>query len=124
VESRSLHVPLNLVQDFAKIAAKRSPKLALVDATEESCGANHRDCYGPVPHPCCSRTVDRSDRRWRTEHLKKEKVPWVNLYQDGAGWKHPMAVKYRIHAIPMVVPVDQNGKVVSSRARRRTWQTT
>jgi hypothetical protein len=33
VESRSLHVPLNLVQDFAKIAAKRSPKLALVDAT-------------------------------------------------------------------------------------------
>ena len=22
---------------------------------------------------------------WRTEHLKKQEVPWANLHQDGAG---------------------------------------
>ncbi len=50
-------------------------------------------------------------------YIKKEKVPWANLYQDGAGWKHPMAVKYGIRSIPSVFLVDRDGKVVSLNAR-------
>ncbi len=29
-------------------------------------------------------------------YIEKNAVPWVNLYEDGAGWKHPMAVKYGV----------------------------
>jgi thiol-disulfide isomerase/thioredoxin len=50
-------------------------------------------------------------------YLKKEGVPWVNLFQDGAGWKHSMAVKYGVSAIPTVFLVNRDGKVVSLRAR-------
>ena len=46
-------------------------------------------------------------------YIKKEQVPWVNLFEDGAGWKHPMAVKYGVGAIPTVFLVDRDGEVVS-----------
>lgn len=52
-------------------------------------------------------------------YIKKEGVPWVNLYEDGAGWKHPMAVKYGVKAIPTVMLIDREGKVVSLNARGR-----
>lgn len=28
-------------------------------------------------------------------YVKKEKIPWANLYQDGAGWKHPIINRQR-----------------------------
>ena len=50
-------------------------------------------------------------------YIEKEQVPWVNLFESGAGWKHSMAVRYGIRAIPSVFLVDTEGKVVSLEAR-------
>jgi thiol-disulfide isomerase/thioredoxin len=50
-------------------------------------------------------------------YVKSKNVPWANLFQPGAGWKHPMAVKYGVSAIPTVFLVDRQGNVVSLRAR-------
>jgi thiol-disulfide isomerase/thioredoxin len=50
-------------------------------------------------------------------YLKKEQVPWANLFENGAGWKHPMATKYGIQAIPSVYLISKDGKVVSLNAR-------
>lgn len=50
-------------------------------------------------------------------YVKSKKVPWDNLFKSGAGWKHPMAVKYGVSSIPSVFLVDRDGKVVSLRAR-------
>ncbi|MDM4014433.1 peroxiredoxin family protein [Roseiconus lacunae] len=58
-----------------------------------------------------------SDRERLEAYVEKESVPWVNLFKEGAGWKHPMAVKYGINAIPSVWLVDKEGKVVSLSAR-------
>jgi thiol-disulfide isomerase/thioredoxin len=51
------------------------------------------------------------------DYVKSKQVPWVNLFQSGAGWKHPMAVKYGVSAIPTVFLVNREGNVVSLRAR-------
>jgi thiol-disulfide isomerase/thioredoxin len=58
-----------------------------------------------------------TDRDRLESYLEKEDVPWANLFKEGAGWRHPMAQKYGIQAIPTVFLVDQDGKVVSLRAR-------
>ena len=50
-------------------------------------------------------------------YVKTKKVPWINLFEDNAGWKHPMAVKYGVTAIPSVFLVNRKGNVVSLRAR-------
>lgn len=50
-------------------------------------------------------------------YIEREDVPWENLFQEGAGWKHPMAVKYGITSIPSVFLVDKEGNVVSLQAR-------
>ncbi len=52
--------------------------------------------------------------------IKKHKMEWVNLFEDGAGWKHPMAVKYGVRSIPSMILVDKEGKVVSLSARGPT----
>lgn len=58
-----------------------------------------------------------SDREAIEGYIEKEEVPWQNLFKEGAGWKHPMAVKYGINSIPSVFLVDREGNVVSLRAR-------
>lgn len=50
-------------------------------------------------------------------YIEKEQLPWVCLFEDNAGWNHPMANYYGIMAIPTVILVDQQGKVVSLNAR-------
>jgi len=52
--------------------------------------------------------------------IEDKKIPWVTLYSDDektAGWNNPMATHYGIMGIPTVILVDQQGKVVSLRAR-------
>ena len=39
------------------------------------------------------------------------------MHADGAGWKHPLATQYGILAVPTMLLVDKNGKVVSTQAR-------
>ncbi|WP_143544038.1 peroxiredoxin family protein [Rhodopirellula sp. MGV] len=58
-----------------------------------------------------------TDRERLEAYIAKEDVPWVNLFKEDAGWKHPMAVEYGINAIPSVWLVDKEGKVVSLNAR-------
>jgi thiol-disulfide isomerase/thioredoxin len=55
------------------------------------------------------------------EFIHKEEIPWTQLYdeeiQKGRGWNHPMAEHFGINSIPAAILVDQEGKVVSLRAR-------
>ena len=52
--------------------------------------------------------------------IEDKEITWTNLLGDpteGGGWDHPMATYYGISAIPTAILVDQEGKVVSLRAR-------
>jgi peroxiredoxin len=53
--------------------------------------------------------------------VKQEGIPWKQLFDDSEstpnGWKHPMAVRYGINAIPAALLVDRDGIVVSMNAR-------
>jgi thiol-disulfide isomerase/thioredoxin len=60
------------------------------------------------------------DRQQLEDFLAKEQIPWVTLFSDdpqATGWNHPLATYYGIMAIPTVLLVDQEGKVVNMRAR-------
>ena len=65
-------------------------------------------------------SLDRS-RGSLEKFIKRKEIPWVQLYdeelQKGRGWNHPMAELFGINAIPAAFLVDQEGKVVSLRAR-------
>ena len=56
----------------------------------------------------------------KREELKKfieeQQLPWVCLFEDGSGGNHPMAVYYGVMAIPTVILVDKEGKVVNLNA--------
>jgi thiol-disulfide isomerase/thioredoxin len=58
-----------------------------------------------------------TDRQRLEKFLEERELPWVCLFEDGAGWDHPMANYYGIMGIPTVILVDQQGKVVSLQAR-------
>jgi thiol-disulfide isomerase/thioredoxin len=57
------------------------------------------------------------DREKATSYVREEELPWDSLFQDDAGWKHPMALEYRVTSIPTAMLVDRDGKVVSLSAR-------
>lgn len=65
-------------------------------------------------------SLDRS-RESLERFIEKKQIPWVQLYdeerQKGRGWNHPMAEHFGISAIPAAFLVDQEGNVVSLRAR-------
>ena len=52
-----------------------------------------------------------------TDFLDQEKLPWATLFEEDAGWSHPLAKKYGIMGIPTVFLANQQGEVVSLRAR-------
>lgn len=58
-----------------------------------------------------------TDRKRLEAFLEKEGTKWAQLFEDEAGWKHPVALHYGISGIPTVILVDQQGKVVSLNAR-------
>ena len=54
------------------------------------------------------------------EYVEQEQLPWANLICDEDGqrhWNNPLASHYGISAIPTAILVDQEGNVVSLRAR-------
>ena len=52
-----------------------------------------------------------------TAYLDQQRLPWTTLHASGAGWEHPMAVRYGIKSIPAMFLVGKDGKVVSIDAR-------
>ncbi len=60
-----------------------------------------------------------SDREALTDFLRDEQIPWPNLFSDGeaGGWKHPLAVKLGVQAIPATFLVDREGKVIAENVR-------
>ncbi|HWB09360.1 MAG TPA: redoxin family protein [Pirellulales bacterium] len=55
------------------------------------------------------------DREALDKFLSEKGIPWTTLHQ--AGGQHPAAAFYGVSAIPTVLLVDRDGKVVSIRAR-------
>ena len=56
------------------------------------------------------------DREDLEKFVREREIPWVNLFEDGAG-EHPMATKYGIRAYPTPILVNREGIVVSTQAR-------
>jgi len=67
--------------------------------------------------------ISMDTQRAPVEHYMEESgIPWQTLFQENSsarGWDHPVASKYAISAIPRLILVDQEGKVVSMNARGR-----
>jgi len=59
-------------------------------------------------------SLDR-DRKALVEYVEKKDLPWVNLFEPGG--RNPNAQYYGVMAIPTVILVDAEGKVVSLDAR-------
>jgi hypothetical protein len=52
--------------------------------------------------------------------LVDNEIPWKNLFgvdEAARGWKHPMAVKYAVTAIPATMLVGRDGKVIAKNLR-------
>lgn len=45
--------------------------------------------------------------------LAEHEIPWACLFEEGAGWDHPMAKYYGVMGIPATMLLDRDGKVVS-----------
>ncbi len=54
------------------------------------------------------------------KYVEDEELTWTNLMSEDSGkmgWENPLATYYGVNAIPTAILVDQEGKVVSLRAR-------
>jgi len=52
-----------------------------------------------------------------TSFIEERQIPWVTLYQEGQGFENNNARYYGVSAIPTAILVNQEGNVVSLRAR-------
>ncbi|WP_459555763.1 TlpA family protein disulfide reductase [Lacunimicrobium album] len=59
------------------------------------------------------------DKEKLTTFMAKQDVPWIVLWDPNSkrGWDNPVAVNYGIDAIPCMILVNKEGKVVSTDAR-------
>lgn len=57
-------------------------------------------------------SLDR-DRQKLGQFLATHQLPWVTLFEEGAGWGHPLARHYGITEVPTLMLVDQTGKVIA-----------
>lgn len=51
------------------------------------------------------------------EYLDNEKVAWITLHEEGGGWNSELAVDFGINAIPSMLLLDKEGKLVTTSAR-------
>jgi thioredoxin-like negative regulator of GroEL len=58
-----------------------------------------------------------TDRERLEKFIEERQLPWVTLFEDDAGWQHPMATYYGVMGIPTVMLVDREGIVQSFDAR-------
>ncbi len=58
-----------------------------------------------------------SDRARLEAFLKERALPWKTMFEDGVAGDHPVATRYGVMAIPTVILVDKEGKVISLNAR-------
>jgi thiol-disulfide isomerase/thioredoxin len=89
------------------------PCLAEMPAVKESYEAYHDRGFEVI-----GVSLDQ-DREAVEEFLREEQIPWPNLFSEGesGGWKHPLAVKYKIQAIPATFLVDRDGNVLAENVR-------
>jgi hypothetical protein len=54
-------------------------------------------------------------RKALLEFIAKKGIPWPQ-YFDGKGWKNEISKKYALNAIPAMFLLDQDGRIVTTRA--------
>jgi thiol-disulfide isomerase/thioredoxin len=135
--ARMLRLPGKEIEVFGKTPdgsefnwASYRGKVVLVDFWASWCGP----CIGELPNMKANleRYGDKgfeivginldSKREAFEKCIEDKEITWTNLLADAdgeGGWDHPMATYYGISAIPTAILVDQEGKVVSLRARGR-----
>nr|MBC8875589.1 redoxin family protein [Planctomycetota bacterium] len=77
---------------------------------------NYYDLYHDRGFDVVDISLDE-DRKALQRYLDEEQLPWVTLHEKEAGWKSFLSRYYGIRAVPTMLLVDKQGKVVSLNAR-------
>ena len=133
--ARRMRLPGNTMEVFGMTSAGEEfdwdsykGKVVLVDFWASWCGPcigelpnmkKNLAAYGDKGFEIVGINMD-STRKAFEKCVQDKEISWVNIVsEDKVGWQAPMAQHYGITGIPTAILVDQEGKVVSLRARGR-----